>query len=286
MADRTIGRAFWGFVLPVVTAQLALGLLASWILWEVKQEGVIFTWRGVLYPSFMTCLFGLNFILSWRARRTGSFQLIARLATVAILIAVVMLAVIDDVRSFFVLSGVLAPNEWGSSWPLAVANSLLLVSSILGTVLPVWLAYRQRLGTNGSEVRDRWGGGRFESISILASISLVSAIVWCLMGGMRSGPSFGDSAYGNLNLLAVLALGPVAVLACLILERRRPGAGGTLLCLTSVLNCLAIALFNSRTWGVAWMGTVLASTFIALPTFVIGLLLRRAGKAQNPSSPS
>ncbi len=110
--------------------------------------------------------------------------------------------------------------------------------------------------------------------SLIAGIlALLGAALFAVAGAGIYGSPFAGDSYFNATLLLVLLWGPFAILPCTLLDWRKPGYGGIVLCGCAVIEVGVITLNNLREWGFAVHDAALGSMCLGFPMFVMGTFL-------------
>lgn len=119
--------------------------------------------------------------------------------------------------------------------------------------------------------------------AVLGLLALFGAALFAVAGAGIYGSPFDGDAWYNGTLLAVLLVGPVAILPCVVFDYLKPGRGGWLLCGLALVDVLAITLNNQCEWGFAIHAAGLATLGLTLPMVLLGTLLFLSA---NPDSGS
>lgn len=109
--------------------------------------------------------------------------------------------------------------------------------------------------------------------AVLGVLALLGAALFAVAGAGMYGSPFDGDAWYNATLLAVLLIGPVAILPCVVFDYLKPGRGGWMLCGLALVDVLAITLHNQCEWGFAIHSAGLATLGLTLPMVVVGTLL-------------
>ena len=108
--------------------------------------------------------------------------------------------------------------------------------------------------------------------TLFGVLAALGAGVFAMFGAGIYGSSFGGGVHHNLTLLLVLLCGPLAVLPCVLMDRRIPGWGGIALCSMSLVEVGIVASYSVRSWGFAIHDAALGSLVLAAPMFLVGSL--------------
>lgn len=107
----------------------------------------------------------------------------------------------------------------------------------------------------------------------LGTTGFVIGGLFAVAGAGMYGSPFQGGSYFNNTLMLILVFGPFAILPCAIFDIWKPGLGGLALCASSIIDVVVIILNNWTEYGFSVYNSAGASTFVALPIFVVGSLL-------------
>lgn len=114
---------------------------------------------------------------------------------------------------------------------------------------------------------------------VLGVIGIVIGSLFIVAGAGMYGSPFQGGAYFNRTLMLVLVFGPFAILPCAVFDIWKPGWGGLLLCACSTVDVAMIILNNWSEYGFSVYNSASASTFVALPLFMMGSSLYFTGRS-------
>ncbi len=109
----------------------------------------------------------------------------------------------------------------------------------------------------------------------IGGLTLIGSLLFAWIGaGMYGSPFSGESSsVESLLLLAILVLGPAAILPCTLIEKFFPERGGIALCLCSILILPVLFAYNVREWGIAYYDIATGVVYLAVPNSLLGFWL-------------